>query len=74
MMRRGYHASEAWAMGEGDGERGRKAPRSAASRSPKSWSTHVDSEGEALSSGSGTGERSGPSPARRGDTQGGLPD
>lgn len=52
----------------------RRRPRRAASRRQKSWVMQVDSEGEAFSSGSGTGGRSGPPPARQGDTQGGLPD
>ena len=56
-----------------DGEKEKKAARRAASRRQKSWATQVG-EGEAFSSGSGTGGRSEPPPARQGDTQGGLPD
>lgn len=55
-------------------EERRRRPRRAASRRQKSWATQVDSEGETFSSGSGTGGRSGPPPARQGDTQGGPPD
>ncbi len=56
-----------------DGEK-RRRPRRAASRRQKSWAMQVDSEGEAFSSDSGTGGRSGPPLARQGDTQGGPPD
>lgn len=76
-MAAGYHAAGAGAMGwerRSEGRKKRRRLRRAASRRQKSLSTQVDSEGETFSSGSGTEGRSGPPPARQGDTQGGPPD